>query len=250
MLKKLLKYDFKSVLPFNLILCGGTVALTILSLTFYLFFDKETAFMLSSLTGTMPISYVSFVSMIFCLVVFYKNMFKDEGYLTHTLPVTANQLLISKYIVYFVISTGISIITFFCVILFTLPPASTLSELNSSFNSLWVFQIPKDAYGYVAMFIANILVSLVFSVVFYIWLLAFISRRKHPVLTVIMIFLLGTFAIFALIIFAVVFVTMRTVPLEQIITGMLISALVLQTAVCIILHFWAKNIIEKKLNLK
>lgn len=34
--------------------------------------------------------------MLFLAVRFYKNMFTDEGYLTHTLPVTTHQILISK----------------------------------------------------------------------------------------------------------------------------------------------------------
>lgn len=34
--------------------------------------------------------------MLFLAVRFYKNMFTDEGYLTHTLPVSTHQLLISK----------------------------------------------------------------------------------------------------------------------------------------------------------
>ncbi|HIW82032.1 MAG TPA: hypothetical protein H9742_11065 [Candidatus Acetatifactor stercoripullorum] len=41
----------------------------------------------------------SYGILIYLGVHFYKSMYSDEGYLTHTLPVTANQLLISKILV-------------------------------------------------------------------------------------------------------------------------------------------------------
>lgn len=45
---------------------------------------------------------VSIVALVMVVLRFYSNLLGDEGYLTHTLPVTTEQLLISKFIVHFI----------------------------------------------------------------------------------------------------------------------------------------------------
>lgn len=73
---------------------------------------------------------------IYMAVRYYKNMYTDEGYLTHTLPVTARQLLLTKVInmsawsLLSVISVFVSIVIFIVMLfLFITPDGVSLGEI-------------------------------------------------------------------------------------------------------------------------
>lgn len=113
MLKKLLKYDWKSVSGLLLVLHGILLAYTLIG-------RIGIAFGLSkygdTLTGSVTEAY-GIVSGIYILVYvffimaimvvtdvylaarFHKNLFSDEGYLTHTLPVSPAKIMWSKILV-------------------------------------------------------------------------------------------------------------------------------------------------------
>ncbi|NSG14168.1 hypothetical protein HFM87_17680 [Blautia producta] len=113
MLKKLLKYDWKSVSLLLLILHGILLVYTLigrLGIAFGLSGAGDT--MVSSVTTMYGIAaglYIFvYVLFIFAIVVatyvylairFQKNLFSDEGYLTHTLPVSPTKLIWSKMLV-------------------------------------------------------------------------------------------------------------------------------------------------------
>lgn len=113
MLKKLLKYDWKSVSLLLLILHGILLVYTLigrLGIAFGLSGAGDT--MVSSVTTMYGIAaglYIFvYVLFIFAIVVatyvylairFQKNLFSDEGYLTHTLPVSPTRLIWSKMLV-------------------------------------------------------------------------------------------------------------------------------------------------------
>ena len=75
-------------------------------------------FVLSSFVATLILYVIMLLAstwgmLIFLGIRFYRSMYTDEGYLSHTLPVTANQLFLSKILVsgvwYLFISIGIGI---------------------------------------------------------------------------------------------------------------------------------------------
>jgi hypothetical protein len=73
---------------------------------------------------------------IYLTVRYYKNMFTDEGYLTHTLPVTARQLLLTKVLnmslwnFISVVSVLVGVFAFICMLfLFLTPDGMTLGEI-------------------------------------------------------------------------------------------------------------------------
>lgn len=120
MLKKLLKYDFKSF--FN-------VLLPVYSILIFLSLFNRLAEFLSDKISILRFP-AGFIFMIYVIVLiaapvgtfiiaitkYYKNLAGDEGYLMHTLPVTKRDLVLSKLISYFVmliISTCVSIIGLF-----------------------------------------------------------------------------------------------------------------------------------------
>lgn len=126
MLKKLYKYDLKSV---SLLLVILHAVLIVYSLVGHIGFsflkggESFHTFEVSNLWGIAIGFYVlGFALFIFAIVIativylavrIQKNLFSDEGYLTHTLPVKPSQLLWSKV---FVIWTW-SVIDFICVVI-------------------------------------------------------------------------------------------------------------------------------------
>lgn len=113
MLKKLLKYDWKSVSLLLLILHGILLVYTLigrLGIAFGLSGAGDT--MVSSVTtmygiaaGLYILVYVLFIfaivvaTYVYLAIRFQKNLFSDEGYLTHTLPVSPAKLIWSKMLV-------------------------------------------------------------------------------------------------------------------------------------------------------
>ena len=106
MLLKLLKNDLKSVFKYWWI---GAVISFCLSFAggFLLNILNNNAYYSDLLTALCTIAFVfvicgisafSFLYLILVVIRYYRNFFTDEGYLTFTLPVKRNQLLLSKFI--------------------------------------------------------------------------------------------------------------------------------------------------------
>ncbi len=98
---------------------------------------------------------VSLGIVIYLAVRYFKNMFTDEGYLTHTLPVTSRQLLISKVMIMSVwellssIGVLFSMVVFGGVAVFSLASkegdfASLVIEAMKGLGNLWDMPFFKD----------------------------------------------------------------------------------------------------------
>lgn len=102
MLGKVFKYDCKTVIrylcPLYLVIAGFAVMIRLLG-----FFDKISVLQL--INGLLIVGFVFLIGFsflltgIFCVKHYLENLFKDEGYLTHTLPVKKGTLLLSKVLV-------------------------------------------------------------------------------------------------------------------------------------------------------
>lgn len=129
MLKKLIKHEWKSTSKIGCIGLLAIVGITLIGLVGIVLplnyienvsiAEEDTVFFVF-LTMAMVMSIffyifalmgVSFGVLIYMGVRFYKTMYSDEGYLTHTLPVTPKQLLLSKTLIaglwYFLSTLGI-----------------------------------------------------------------------------------------------------------------------------------------------
>ena len=126
MLRKLYKYDLKSVSLLLVILHAVLLVYTVIGRIGIFIAERAQAFVspeASRLWGIAGAFYiVGFILFILAIVIatvvylavrIQKNLFSDEGYLTHTLPVKPSQLLWSKV---FVIWTW-SVIDFICVMI-------------------------------------------------------------------------------------------------------------------------------------
>lgn len=103
MLGKLMKYEWKATWKMILLMNLFTVIMTMLgciSLAVVNFADPTPAqmlfFMAVLVFYMLTVFAVSIGCTIFIAVRFYKNLYTDEGYLMHTLPVTPRQLIVSK----------------------------------------------------------------------------------------------------------------------------------------------------------
>lgn len=106
MLKKLLRYDFKSVLRYWWIAAVSTLGLAIIGGWSISVFENqkelpEMLYVVATLAAIIAVLggvAFSILTVILLFSRFYKNFFTDEGYLTFTLPVTRSSLLNSKLI--------------------------------------------------------------------------------------------------------------------------------------------------------
>ena len=109
-------------------------------------------FVLSSFVATLIMLLASTWGMlIFLGIRFYRSMYTDEGYLSHTLPVTANQLFLSKVLVsgvwylFITIGIGISVVALIVSLMTGLLNIGELSSVLTQYNgNIWEFM--ADAF--------------------------------------------------------------------------------------------------------
>lgn len=130
MLGKLMKYEWKNtwkagalmLLGMFIVTVIGCIVLQMPGVAEYLDSNDingaQTWLMISSFVAILILYVIMLLAstwgmLIFLGIRFYRSMYTDEGYLSHTLPVTANQLFLSKVLVsgawYLFISIGIAI---------------------------------------------------------------------------------------------------------------------------------------------
>ena len=112
MLKKLLKYDIKTINKALIIFYSLSIFFAVLTRLFYMIDNSAIMNIIAHICSGATISMIFNIlinSLMRLWVRFKNNLYGDESYLTHTLPVTKKQLYLSKFIV--------SIITLFISVL-------------------------------------------------------------------------------------------------------------------------------------
>ena len=148
MLKKVIKLEMKEtgkVMPWLILLMIGLIILGVLAnhldftqkaLNNNYIYVTAVAFYIVLLTA------ISVVMFGYLVVRYYKTMYTDQGYLTHTLPVTPAQLIIGKGIVFslwYLICYIVNIGGFFALIYSTLIPhvrTEIFAEMEKSFSEI------------------------------------------------------------------------------------------------------------------
>ena len=165
MLKKLYKYDWKSVSMLLLILHGVLLAYSVIGRLAIVIagnfaarsgssFDTHVS-LSTTIFGMGAVAYVTiyviFIIGIILATIFYlaarmqKSLFSDEGYLTNTLPVTPDKLLWSKILIFWTWS----VIDFLCValsifILFSYP--ETMPDIIDGFQMFFTSLFGFDGF--------------------------------------------------------------------------------------------------------
>lgn len=171
MLGKLIKFELKATYKFVLLVHGLLLLLASI-ISGFLWFqglnisgDYVSIFAYSALTFLIAIIYAlllvgSFIGTpIYLGLRFYRNLFSDEGYLTHTLPVTTTQLIYSKLITgliwsaFNLVIVGISILFLFSAYLVQF---AGISDLMGTILSLLTF----SNIGYLGISLLNCIYNL------------------------------------------------------------------------------------------
>lgn len=166
MLKKLYKYDWKSVSMLLLVLHGVLLAYSIigrLAIAIAENFssgagtDIDTPASLSTtIFGMGAVAYILIyaifivgivlATILYLAVRMQKSLFSDEGYLTNTLPVSSNKLLWSKILVFWTWSA----INFLCValsILILVSYPDTMQDIVNGFQTFFTSLLGFEGFG-------------------------------------------------------------------------------------------------------
>ena len=163
MLGKLMKYEWKNIWKAGSLMLLGMFIVTLVGcIALYMLgasdsFDNndmsagQTWLMISSFAALLILYVIMLLAstwgmLIYLGIRFFRSMYTDEGYLSHTLPVTANQLLLSKVLVsglwYLFISVGIGV-SVLALILSTVMGVYNIGELSSELaqynGNIWAF---------------------------------------------------------------------------------------------------------------
>lgn len=170
MLGKLMKYEWKNIWKAGTLMLLGMLVVTVIGcvvlrmpggvVTGLLDNNDINAtqswFVLSSFVATLILYVIMLLAstwgmLIFWGIRFYRSMYTDEGYLSHTLPVTANQLFLSKVLVsgvwylFITIGIGISVVALIVSLMTGLLNIGELSSVLTQYNgNIWEFM--ADAF--------------------------------------------------------------------------------------------------------
>lgn len=165
MLGKLMKYEWKNIWKAGTLMLLGMLVVTVIGcvvlrmpggvVTGLLDGNNMNAtqswFVLSSFVATLILYVIMLLAstwgmLIFLGIRFYRSMYTDEGYLSHTLPVTANQLFLSKVLVsgvwylFITIGIGISVVALIVSLMTGLLNIGELSSVLTQYNgNIWEF---------------------------------------------------------------------------------------------------------------
>lgn len=162
MLGKLMKYEWKNtwkagalmLLGMFIVTVIGCIVLQMPGVAEYLDSNDingaQTWLMISSFVAILILYVIMLLAstwgmLIFLGIRFYRSMYTDEGYLSHTLPVTANQLFLSKVLVsgawylFITIGIGISVLALLLSMmtgLFNIGEVGIMTQYN---GNIWEF---------------------------------------------------------------------------------------------------------------
>lgn len=184
MLGKLIKHEWLSTWKVPTILCIYLGVLTILGCLSFLSpmwktdnFVIEIIAMLSVILYILSLFAISITVFVYFIVRFYRNMYTNEGYLTHTLPVKPWEHIFSKGLVYFIwmLITVIAMIVSIALLIITAISSingdiiyvvweAMQAEILPEMNAVWQEIFGMSVGGYIAVIIVSSLISCVYSI--------------------------------------------------------------------------------------
>lgn len=175
MIKKLMKHDIKNMITFVSYIYIITIGLSIITRLFNIGRDIQILFIFGQIFASLTYSAIASIlinTVVHILKVFICSFYKDESYLTHTLPVSKGKLLLSKYLSSLVVilcSVAVSFLSLF-IIFYTPSLMETLSLLISAsvagfnmpswlFVTLFIFIIFSQICSMMSMGFASIIMA-------------------------------------------------------------------------------------------
>lgn len=184
MLKKLLKYDCKStaksLVPFYgiVLLLSILVRITSIIKTHFpitnFVYGMMLAFFVISLIG------IFFYTFFVAIKRFYTNVLKDEGYLTHTLPVKRNHIILSQTIAslgFFLLSVLVMVIA----LLIAFYTKGAIKNIFSAINEMFIMMETTPSIGYIYTIILIITGYMAYILTFYLALVLGHQKNKNKI---------------------------------------------------------------------
>jgi len=210
----------------------------------------------------MGIAGVMVVTLVIVVVRFYRNLIKDEGYLSFTLPVSTGQHISAKLLTSVIWMAASVVVTLLAITIYTYSPDffSRVREFTESFSDLFEYM----SNGLPVLYLVSIFVSMV-SLILMIYAAIAVGQlaNKHKLLVSFGVWMGFAFAaqIVSTIIMSVVSVIwfggLDLTNLESYVFEMqsylqtsLVVAIILQTILCVVYYVIANSILSKKLNLE
>lgn len=287
MLRKLLKYDFKSMSKMMWTIVLGVIILSILAsaaFTVNMRFSGDTvagSAVFSQILSVVSGLFTAFSVFVICAASmaviillayrFYKNFFDNEGYLTFTLPVSTNQKLVSKIIsssVWLLVACLAMVIALGIFLLFgTATQGLVNREMLGALKEIFtLFKTCADANTICILieFVLMVLVSVLFNMlmVFLAITVGSILSSKHKIVASVGMYFAINMVVSivqtVLVIVTMLFFDRQLDMFSSSVTftegsafvhTMLISQTVLMVLFCVIAYVIMHRILERKLNL-
>ncbi len=288
MLKKLLKYDVRSIwklwLGLSIAVLGMSLITSLVwrSIIELALLDTEGTsisfgFAMLGFASSAFITVLSWASMLLavplmCFIRYYKNFFSDEGYLTFTLPVRRKTLYLSKTVNVFIFSVANVIVTALAVLIMMLIiPATENGQIINfvAFDALGeLFKVIWEAiHSWIFAYILELLLLAVVITLYQIGIIHFCITvgatvaKKHKVLAGVGIYFGVSFAISTMSQMLRIFSIDAFMGYFELLAGssetmahiiLLLTLLLISViigTVALIWHFSALHTIERKLNL-
>lgn len=144
MFLKVFKYDFKAIffkfLPVLVVLPVLAILVRIVNLL-----DGTNVFAALVITlfnglFVLSCSLLTIYTIVICIMRYVKSLFRDQGYLTHTLPVSKHHLLLSQLLADFLMELISLFLIFICLFIayFTPQVGATMAEVLSAFFEVMI----------------------------------------------------------------------------------------------------------------
>lgn len=260
MLSKLIKYEFKNTYKSLLMLFVVVILTSCLSRL--LGIVTKSYMFLKTLVGIVNVLNVIFIIglpiIVFIMLIarYYRTMVKDEGYLTHTLPVSKNSLVLSKLIV-----------TIIELILSVLVSISSLFVAFDIFNKIkpYAKEFINIINSYSKLIIPIYFTLLFIGIIFYILLIytsiSFGQRKKENKGLFSVIYGIVIYNVVQIASLVIAFIPMlwypnfielmnQEIPPASLLNTIFIISIVLNIIICIVLYKLNLRNLENKLNLE
>lgn len=174
MLKKLMKHEYKATVrffvPVYLIFAGLLTVQRLSMLTVDKmngrddFIGKLAGIIMGLFTAAAVFFLVAMVAcpILYGLIRFWKNVLGDEGYLTHTLPVSTGNIILSRVLVTVTWAVATTLVAVAGGLLYFLSiDAGGVKDFFDALDLIWLFAKEADVTGWVILVIALVLISLI-----------------------------------------------------------------------------------------
>lgn len=259
MINKLMKYDFKWINKILLVYYFVLLVLTIIVKVVESFEQSFLLLILDKIVSGLYIACICGLAMTCLMRIwdrFSRKFYKDESYLTHTLPVTKNQLF-NAIVLAGIISLVIAIIIIIASILFTYIRKETIDSIKIMFQSLFDMYGKPTGIFFIISFILIIFLETIYFMMSGIFGIVVGYRSNNYKLLKSIIVGLGSYGVLSTISVGIIWIISKVADFEIASQGfpepryvkvLMITSILIYLTYNLVLYFISKHILNKGVN--